>query len=609
MGELRDRLTLSEIAGRRIKLLPAGREFKGCCPFHHEKTASFYVNDEKQFYHCFGCGAHGDVIDFVMEHDNLSFIEAVEVLAAQAGMQVPKQSPLEVETARKEKNLHALMDDAARFFQEALDDPRHADARRYLSDRGVSEALIGSFRLGFAPADPQALRKYLLAKEYTDKQMIDAGVIRPSTKGGEPYAFFRDRVMFPVADRRGRIVAFGGRVLPEHMRPPERGDFKPPKYINSSDTELFHKGRMLYGESHARQAAAEGQKLVVVEGYLDVMACFNAGWRGAVAPLGTALTDEQIMILWKMIPASSKVPVLCFDGDNAGRRAAARAAERILPLLGPNRSALFAFLPEGQDPDSLLRAQGKQAFAAVLEAAMPMVDFLWHYHTEGKRFETPEERAGLARALEQDVEKIADRNVQLYYRQAFQDKLRVAFGRRTYRDFRTGAPANVNARAAAAGGGLKLRRPAYSAERLSQLILMAAIINHPEVFESVEEDLGRLAMGDERLDRMKQEILSVLAHDSELDMAGLKAHLISAGYEMELRMALSEAVLTHAAFAAPNVDPVRVQQGCREQIGFLQGRRMPQELRDAGTALKEDFSEENEQKIMALHDVNKTVES
>ena len=322
LNELRDRLTLSDIVGKRVKLTRAGREFKGCCPFHNEKTPSFTVNDEKQFYHCFGCGAHGDAIGFTMQSRNISFIEALEMLASEAGLQVPQQSPQEIEKAKVQKDLYALLEQSCQWFEKQLRDPKNAQALEYMRGRGTSDELLSQFRVGYGPADGQALRKHLLEQGFTDKQMIQAGVIKESTRGTQPYGFFRERILFPVSDRRGRVVAFGGRILPDHLRAPDRGDFKPPKYINSSETALFHKGRMLYGESHARQAAADDQPLIVTEGYLDVMACFSAGYRGAVAPLGTALTEEQIAILWQMIPRNQKNPVLCFDGDNAGRRAA-----------------------------------------------------------------------------------------------------------------------------------------------------------------------------------------------------------------------------------------------------------------------------------------------
>ena len=355
LDELRDRLTLSEVVGRRLKLTRAGREFRGCCPFHSEKSPSFYINDDKQFYHCFGCGAHGDVIGFTMQHDNLSFIDALEALAPLAGLEVPKSSPQAVEQARKDKGLHALLDDAAKFFILQLQAANNADVRGYLAERRISAAMAEAFRLGYAPADGKVLVKALLDKGYAAAQLIEAGLAKKSEGNGTLYSFFRDRLMFPVADRRGRVVAFSGRMLPEHIRSVVAGAAKSGKYVNSPDTPLFHKGKLLYSEAQARQAAADGQEVVVVEGQADVIACFEAGYRGTVAPLGTALTEDQILSLWKMIPGEEKVPVLCFDGDAAGGRAAAKAALRLLPLLKPYHSARFAFLPDGHDPDSLIR--------------------------------------------------------------------------------------------------------------------------------------------------------------------------------------------------------------------------------------------------------------
>ncbi|MCB9973686.1 MAG: DNA primase [Rhodospirillales bacterium] len=331
LDELRNRILLSELVGQHVRLTRAGREFKGCCPFHKEKTASFYVNDDKQFYHCFGCGAHGDVIGWTMQHGNRSFPEAIEQLAAQAGLEMPKQSPQDIKQAREEKNLYQLMEDATAFFEEQLRDLRHKPSYDYILGRGLTEETLSAFRVGYASEDRQALYHHLKTKGYTDAQMMEMGVIRKDKKG-QPYAFFRERIMFPVSDRRGRIVAFGGRILPDHLRPPDQSGYTPAKYMNSIDTPLFHKGRMLYGAAHAAYAAREGAPLIVTEGYMDVIACWQAGFRGAVAPLGTALTEEQILVLWRLSMEEVKAPVLCFDGDEAGRRAAMRAAERRCPL-------------------------------------------------------------------------------------------------------------------------------------------------------------------------------------------------------------------------------------------------------------------------------------
>lgn len=592
MSELRDRLTLSEIVGRRVRLTRAGREFKGCCPFHKEKTPSFTVNDDKQFYHCFGCGAHGDAVEFVMQQDNLSFIEAVEMLAAQAGMEVPQQTPQEVAQARNEKSLHSLMDDAANFFTHVLYETKEGSGPlAYVRERGMSAEALTAFRIGYSPADGQTLRRYLKEKGYTDEQIVEAGVIRRSTRGGEPYSFFRERLMFPVSDKRGRVVAFGGRVLPGNTAEDA------PKYINSSDSPFFHKGRMLYAESHARAAAADGQPIIVVEGYMDVMACWQAGFRGAVAPLGTALTEDQILVLWKLCNA----PVLCFDGDNAGRRAAARACERILPLLKPDYTARFAFLPEGQDPDSLLRGQGRGALQAVLDSALPMADFIWSRHTAGQAFESPEARAGLSKGLEDEAARIADRGVQHYYRQSFREKIFAAFrwkgakaGKRK-KDERKDRVRDV----------MRLRRPAFTDLSLSRQVLLVTVINYPEIFEFVEEELGSLDIENKRLDLVRQSILDIMGSGNALDRDGIVNYLNGNGFGEELSLLMSEGVYTHAGFARPGRSVGEAQVGWFETWQLLCARAVRAELKAAGRALANDPSPENEEKWRALHNVHK----
>ncbi len=602
LDELRDRLTLSEVIGRRVKITRAGREFKACCPFHHEKSPSFYINDEKQFYHCFGCGAHGDVIGFVMQNDNRSFIEAVEMLAAEAGMQVPQSSPQAVEQAKKEKSLHTLVDDAAKFFESALRETRHGDALRYLQERGVPDALIASFRLGFAPEDGRLLYRHLKDKGYETAQMVEAGIVRRSEKGGDPYSFFRDRIIFPVSDRRGRVVAFGGRVLPAHLRPLPPGASKPPKYINSSDNPLFHKGQMLYGEAHARQAAGEGQPVIVVEGYLDVIASFGAGFRGAVAPLGTALTEDQILNLWKMIPDEEKLPVLCFDGDAAGQRAAARAAARLLPLLKPYHSARFAFLPEGQDPDSLIRAQGKKAFAAVIENALPLADVLWMRHTAGRRFDTPEARAGLAATLEAEAALIPDRTVQQYYRQMFRDRLYKTFGPQKAHGGKKNDRTFKNPHAELDLDKSLLRRPASADSGASEIALMATLINHPFIFDGVEESFGYLTMPGHRLESLRQAVLAALGNDSTLDSGGLQSHLRELGYEAELQQILSAGVYIRAGFARPDAPPEKILAGWQETVKGLGNRSWKKEYGLVSQRYISDLNEENERHIGKMRD-------
>ena len=363
LDELRARLTLSTIIGRRIKLTRAGREYKACCPFHNEKTPSFFVNDEKGFYHCFGCGAHGDIISFEMEQGNLTFPEAVERLAAEAGLEVPRETPREREAARQRAGVLEVLEAACTFFEQQLRMPVGKDGLAYLQRRGLDSETIARFRLGWAPA-AGALKSALARQAIDEGQLIEAGLLKPSDQPDRPaYDYFRDRVTFPITDRRGRVIAFGARTL---------GDGQP-KYLNSPETPVFQKGLVLYGLAQAREAIGKAGEAIVAEGYMDVIALSAAGFPQTVAPLGTALTEPQIEDLWRMVDE----PILCFDGDAAGQRAALRAADRALPLLRPGKSLRFALLPAGKDPDDLLRAQGARAMRGILEAARPLLEVLW----------------------------------------------------------------------------------------------------------------------------------------------------------------------------------------------------------------------------------------
>lgn len=552
LDELRSRLTLSDIIGKRVRLTRAGREFKGCCPFHKEKSPSFTVNDDKQFYHCFGCGAHGDHINFVMRHDNLSFVDAVSGLAAQAGLQMPEFTPAEARRAEKARDLYTLMDEAASWMQAQLLLPANREVLEYAGKRGLSDESLKNFRIGFAPDDRQVLKKHLLQKGFTEKDMIEAGVLKASEKGGESYVFFRGRLMFPVMDRRGRVVAFGGRILPDHLRPPERSDFKPAKYINSTETPLFDKGRMVYGEGPARQAAREGKPVLVTEGYMDVVACHQAGFKGAVAPMGTALTEEQIILLWSMIPQESKIPILCFDGDEAGRRAAERACERVIPLLKAGQTVRFAFLPQGQDPDSLIKSSGALAFQKILDEALGLFDFMWLMKTAGRDLRVPEIRAGVTKALQAQIRLMPERELQSYYQQLLSEKIsETFFANRQPSRFQSGYNNGYN-RGAPPLPSLSLARPKKPAfADLPVRILLAALINYPQYFADVEEALSALQIELKPLEDVRQALSRALSRQPDLDAMGLRHHLHQAGLEKEIRDIACESVYVHAAFAGP----------------------------------------------------------
>lgn len=623
LDEIRSRLTLSEIIGRRIKVTRAGREYKACCPFHNEKTPSFTINDQKGFYHCFGCGAHGDVVNFVIEHDNLSFPEAVELLATQAGLQVPEQSPAQIQKAKQEKSIHQLLSDTSKWFEEQLRAPENREKLEYLTGRGLREETINAFHIGFSPENGQLLRQYLASQGYTDKQMISAGVLKASTRGGEPYAFFRERIMFPVADKRGRIVAFGGRVLPDHLRSPSRGDFTPPKYINSSDNPVFHKGSVLYSESLARQHVYDMRvhdkaktlgALVVVEGYMDVIAAAQAGFKGAVAPMGTALTEDQIMALWRMIPeedAQTAEPVLCFDGDNAGRRAAERAAERILPLLAPGRSARFSFLPQGEDPDSLIKGGGPGAFEKILGASMPLIDFLIEKYTAGRVFDTPESRAGLRKVLMRDIEQIPDRDVQGHYKSLIHEKLSKIFYPNRGNGGRAGAGGRGQGGATGGAAGLSLKRPVVNKSYMLERILLACVINHPALYRNIEDQLGHMQCRSPEHERIRQRLISFFEmHDDEeagLDSSDIHTYFTDIGMQKEKDDITSVNVYNHAAFAAPHYDRADQLQKWMQIFNELAEQSVTNEIQQGWRDVMASNDTQDEQRLMHMMQTKKTV--
>ena len=410
LDELKARLPVSEVVGRRVKLTRSGREFKGLSPFNKEKTASFFVNDQKQAWFDFSSQKNGSIFDFVMLTEGVAFPEAVERLAQMAGVALPKVSQEDEARDARRKTLHDVMELAAKFFEATLAARAGAKARGYLADRGLDPATQLKFRLGYATNERFALKEHLGSHGIPVEDMVEAGLLVSGDDIPLPFDRFRDRVMFPITDFRGRTIAFGGRALEKDAQA---------KYLNSPETPLFHKGATLYNIAAARQAAHDGAPIVAVEGYVDVIAMVTAGFPAAVAPLGTALTEDQLALLWKM----ADEPVLCFDGDKAGLRAAYRAVELAMPRLKPGKSLKFALLPEGQDPDDLMRSAGREAVAEVIAAARPLAAMLWARETEGHSFETPERRAALEARINEVTAGIADDSVRKYYRQDFNARL------------------------------------------------------------------------------------------------------------------------------------------------------------------------------------------
>ena len=410
LDELRARTTLSALIGRTVKVTKAGREFKACCPFHNEKTPSFTINDEKGFYHCFGCSAHGDAIRWMTDQRGLSFMDAIKELASEAGMEVPAPDPKAAKQAESRAGLHDVMAAAQDHFVAALAGLEGAGAREYLARRGMTADTIKAFGFGFAHNSRTALKTAL--KEFGVPMLVEAGLLI-AIDDKEPYDRFRGRLMIPIRDPRGRVIAFGGRILGE-------GE---PKYLNSPDTPLFDKGRTLYNLDRCSPASRQTGRVIVVEGYMDVIAIAQAGFADAVAPLGTALTEQQIQMLWRM----TEKPLLCFDGDAAGQKAALRAALRALPLLKPGHSLQFVTLPEGQDPDDLVKKSGPKALAALLDASEPLVERLWRSEVAAGSLTTPEDRAGLKQRLGVHLASIADSEIRRHYADAFRERFDTLF--------------------------------------------------------------------------------------------------------------------------------------------------------------------------------------
>ncbi|MGV3510687.1 MAG: DNA primase [Novosphingobium sp.] len=430
LDELRTRISLSGVIGRSVRVTKAGREFKACCPFHNEKTPSFTINDEKGFYHCFGCGAHGDVIRWMTDHQGLPFMDAVKELALQAGMEVPAPDPRAAKLAEQQKSLHDVMQAAQDFFVRSLGEERGSEARRYLASRGFPAQIVREFGFGFAPDSRTALKEALSA--FPDEMLIEAG-LRIVVEGKEPYDRFRGRLMLPILDPRGRVIAFGGRILTA-----EKTDA--PKYLNSPDTPLFDKGRTVYNLHRAGPASRQSGRVVVVEGYMDVVALAAAGIGEAVAPLGTALTEHQIERLWRLV----ETPTLCFDGDSAGQRAAMRAITRALPLLRPGHSLRIVTLPAGQDPDDVVKKQGPAAMKQLLDEARSLVDVLWEAERDAAPLTTPEDKAGLKARLLAHCETIQHPDIKSLYRRELTERFgELAFARKERAPFQPrqgGAP-------------------------------------------------------------------------------------------------------------------------------------------------------------------------
>ncbi|HXD46797.1 MAG TPA: DNA primase [Pseudolabrys sp.] len=612
LDELRARIPVSEVVGRRVKLIRAGREMKGLSPFNKEKTPSFFVNDAKMMWFDFSSGKNGNIFDFLMETEGVSFPEAVERMAQLAGVALPKVSREDEAREAKRKSLYEVMELAAKFFEATLASRAGAKARGYLADRGLDPATQLKFRLGYAPGDRYALKEHLGSHSIPVPDMIEAGLLVAGDDIPVPYDRFRDRVMFPIADFRGRLIAFGGRALEKDV---------PAKYLNSPETPLFHKGGTLYNIAAARQAAHDGATVIAVEGYVDVIAMVTAGFPATVAPLGTALTEDQLGLLWKM----ADEPVLCFDGDGAGVRAAYRAVDLALPRLKPGKSLKFALLPQGQDPDDLVRSAGREAAAEIIGAAKPLAAMLWANMTEGHVFDTPERRAALEARIGEVTNAIGDEAVRRYYREDFRARLSQFFApaqtpREAWRNNRQpGARREWPPRQ---GGGFARPQPGRgtpyvvvsqqlavspvhrghrtSVPRREALILQAAL-NHPWLLHDHLEELSRLEFRHADAERLKAVLIDIAAHAATLDAAALKAELESRDLG-DVVGRIGAAITTPSVWGArDDAAPDDVLVTWSQLVGLhRQWHSLLKELKEAEQALGDDASEAN---YLRLRDV------
>ena len=617
LDELKGRIRVSDVVGRKVKLRRQGREFIGLSPFTNEKSPSFTVNDGKQFYHCFSSGEHGDVIKFLEKTENLSFIEAVERLAAEAGMEMPARDPHAAERDKEAATLIDVMAMAAGFFRQKLAEGVGAEARAYLDRRGLKGKTIDDFGIGYAPGDDRgdrtSLLKFLKSKNVTIDQMIEAGLVISGPDIAEPYDRFRNRVMFPIADARGRVIAFGGRALSADAKA---------KYLNSPETPLFHKGRQLYNLHRARKPAHDEGTVLAVEGYMDVVGLAQGDIHHAVAPLGTALTEDQIQLLWRMAPE----PVLCFDGDKAGLRAAYRAVERVLPMLKPGHSLRFALLPEGKDPDDLVREEGGEAMREILAKARPLSDMLWDKEISSGSWDTPERRAKLEADLEAAVAAIGDPKVRSHYAEAIRERVRRFFGGAAPRQsgFRHGGLQGGSGGLRAGRGNFRgrggfgrgeayvppvtpeLRRSALASgaagERGREGLLLLTLLNHPELLENYAEDISRIEIRTPALDRLRNEIIDIAALHAPLEREALKDHLLSRNLADIARRLEAGSAFRSDRFAWPDAAPDEAEAGFLHTLA--RHRRvivLETELKAAERALAEEMTEENFARLQAIH--------
>ena len=568
--ELRAKISIVDVVGSKIKLVRKGREYQACCPFHNEKTPSFTVNEAKGFYHCFGCGAHGDIIKFEMEANGLTFIEAVEKLAHKVGMQLPKLSPESKEQAEKRATAYDIMEMAVKFFEKNLRLPDGQEALNYLYGRGFDDKIIEKFRLGFAPNN-NGLKALLSSRGISDNEMAELGLISiPEDVKRNPHDFFRNRVMIPIMDKRGRVIAFGGRVM----------DKSQPKYLNSPETPVFNKRRILYNMNYARDCGYEAKNLIICEGYMDVIAMDKYGIGYAVAPLGTALTEDQIQEAWKVV----NEPICCFDGDNAGVRAAIRSVDRVLPVLKPGYSLQYAFLPDKMDPDEFLKEKGTEEFLKTVTDTTPLKDLIWKKTLEGKSIDTPEQKARIEKEIKEEVAKITDETVKNYYIREMKNKI---YSELVKPDRKMLLHKNnekvYNVRSA-------IRAYKTDLDDLVGKYIVSAFICYPRLVEEYEERLLDFSIKDNALRTMYENILEIVRENPDIkDENDVLEKLKDRDFEEVLK---EKTDLTVLKKQCPDI--IKMRKNLDNRLVEIQLKRLDNEIKECKRLLAGgNFSDED----------------
>ena len=575
--ELREKVSIVDVVGAKVKLIRKGREYQACCPFHNEKTPSFTVNESKGFYHCFGCGAHGDIIKFEMEANNLSFMEAIEKLAEKAGLQVPRDSYAKPEEVEKRNSLYDIMELACKFFEKSLRMPDGVRALDYLAHRGFGDDIIQKFRLGYAPNN-NGLKTYLSSKGVNDKEMNELGLLTiPEDKTRRPHDFFRDRVMIPIMDKRGKVIAFGGRIM---------GDGQP-KYLNSPETPIFNKRRILYNLNYAKDAGYQEKKLIICEGYMDVIGMDKYGIHYAVAPLGTALTEEQIQEAWRVVD----VPTCCFDGDLAGRRAAIRSVDRVLPILKAGNSLQYVFLTGAKDPDEFLKTLGREAFDKAISEVMPLKDLLWQKNVDNIETSTPEQKALVEKNIKEEVAKIADETVRNYYIQEMQDKIYNELGkgaswrkRQQVIHEQTPEPvyrrnyvpkARFNAKNTAPIHQVALATPKVHLDELVAKYVVSALVLYPNLVDEYEEKIFNFNIKNQQLNSLLENIFEINQEEKIEDFSAMIDKLKERGLQKSV-----DELLEFKMLKIQNPNDVRMRENLDLRILESQLKQLDIEIKE-----------------------------